>query len=198
MKSGVIILAAGASVRFGTDKRLAQLQGKPLLLRSLECYAHLNCPKVVVTSEDLPMDISNRLEPLADIVRLPYSDSAMTPKGIGASLAEGIKFALARKWDAALVGLGDMPCIKRETIDAIFQRLCNHNNVVPVYESRRGHPVGFQKAWFNQLALLTGDAGGRAILDQSKPIEIKVQDPGIVLDVDYPDQLNQVLEYIEQ
>jgi molybdenum cofactor cytidylyltransferase len=54
------------------------------------------------------------------------------------------------------------------------------------YGIRRGHPVGFARQWFAELSALTGDQGGRTILEQhrQKIVLCPVDDPGVVLDID--------------
>ena len=90
-----------------------------------------------------------------------------------------------------------MPCIKAKTVDAIQEQLHHYDSVVPVYGTQWGHPVGFRHAYFSELAGLRGDKGARAILKKSIPYELQVDDPGVVMDVDFPEQLDQAIEYIE-
>lgn len=186
--TGIIILAAGKSKRFGSDKRQALIAGTPLLLSTVQAYAKLVYPIVVVVSNDLSAPLMNKISSYGKTVSMPerLSESAA---GMGDSLAIGIQKAIALEWDAALIALGDMPFIQYDTLNKVAQALtCNHA-VVPVYDKRWGHPVGFQRSLFAPLAELRGDRGARRILELSQPKEIPVNDPGVLIDIDTPDQL---------
>ena len=61
---------------------------------------------------------------------------------------------------------------------------------------RRGHPVLFGAAWFPALRGLSGDEGARTLLrDGSIGLKtVAVDDPGIHLDVDRPEDLARVTD----
>ncbi|RLU03765.1 MAG: nucleotidyltransferase family protein [Ketobacter sp.] len=190
MNTGIIILAAGNAVRFGSDKRIALLNGKPLLMHAVDCYSALDCP-ILLVCKDIPPALRKRLTGRVEILQVPDTN------GVGDSLAAGVQNAERRGWDAALIALGDMPCLKAQTASAILEQLHHHDAVVPVFDEQWGHPVGFRKVCFQKLAQLAGDKGGRSVLKQAKPHELQVNDPGVLIDVDDPEQLIQAIEYIE-
>ncbi|RLT95673.1 nucleotidyltransferase family protein [Ketobacter sp.] len=194
---GTIVLAAGYSRRFGSDKRLALLNGKPLLLHTLTSLAVIPGPKLVVASDDLPMEIQSAVRADAELLLLPRQTQNEHGLGMGDSLAAAIKSASKQQWQAALVALADMPGIRQDTIQSLIQALVERQQqgepVVPVYEGGWGHPVGFQQAQFSQLSQLQGDQGGRAILKRCQPIEVQVDDPAVLSDIDTPDDLQQFL-----
>ena len=71
----------------------------------------------------------------------------------------------------------------------LFDGLMDNPATVPVYRGQWGHPVGFHNQYFEKLALLRGDKGARRILRDAGPKEIAVDDPGILYDIDTPEQL---------
>ena len=76
--------------------------------------------------------------------------------------------ALPPEVSAVVFLLADQPSIATSTIDALVEahRRSLAPVVAPLYHgSRRGNPVLFDRATFADLAALTGDAGGRALLD---------------------------------
>ena len=196
MKTGIIILAAGSARRYGKDKRLADLNGKPMLMHSIEAFAELGSPLLIVSNHSLPQTIRDQIVALADLKQIAAEMESSPDFGMGDSLALGIQFAQQQGWDAALIALGDMPFVKTKTVAEIQDQLRRYNSVVPVYGKQWGHPVGFRKVYFSELAKLSGDKGARAILTKSTPYELPVEDPGVVTDVDYPEQLQQAIEYI--
>ena len=52
--TAAIVLAGGASTRFGADKLLAQLDGRPLLHHAIEAVAAIANPVIVVIAPDTP------------------------------------------------------------------------------------------------------------------------------------------------
>ncbi|MCK6431127.1 MAG: NTP transferase domain-containing protein, partial [Burkholderiaceae bacterium] len=109
-------------------------------------------------------------------------------EGMGASLACGVRAASdAAGW---LIALADMPAIAPATIAAVAQALrTGHMAAAPFVGDRRGHPVGFSAACFEELARLTGDAGARSVLADHPPFRVAVDDPGALLDIDSPSDL---------
>lgn len=106
--TSAIVLAGGASTRFGSDKLLAELDGRPVLHHALDAVGGIANPIVLVIAPDAPPPpIPAGLEHQVTIMR-----DAILHGGPLAGLAAGL-VALAgvdRGFDgAALVIGGDMP-----------------------------------------------------------------------------------------
>ena len=85
-----------------------------------------------------------------------------------------------------------MPWIGHETIVKVADSLrAGANIAAPAVSGQRGHPVGFSHRHRAALAALTGDAGARGILQRNAGglTIVDVDDPGILADVDRPDDL---------
>ncbi|MDE2440895.1 MAG: nucleotidyltransferase family protein, partial [Betaproteobacteria bacterium] len=112
--------------------------------------------------------------------------------GLGNSLATGVRASAdAAGW---LVALADMPYIANASYQAVRARLlAGASLVVPVVGGQRGHPVGFSRDWQAELSRLDGDVGARHILrDHPDRLELlAVDDPGILADVDRPNDLDR-------
>lgn len=188
MARGIVglLLAAGRSRRFGADKRWQPLaDGTPLALASA---ARLRAVCADVLAVVRPED-----EALAEYLRVlgcAVVSCAEADGGMGHSLAAGI----GASSDAAgwLVALADMPAIAPGSYRAVAAALeAGAALAVPAYRGRRGHPVGFAARWREELSALTGDRGARGLL-QANPgqiVEIIVDDPGILADIDTPADL---------
>lgn len=161
-----------------------------MLLKTVRQYQGVGCPVLVVTSTTLPDPLLLELDTLSEVLVLPEEITTSSTFGMGDSLANGIQHIERLDWDAALIALGDMPFVKATTLQQLFNALNTRDVVVPVHDGRWGHPVGFGKAHFPALARLHGDRGGRAILQAANPFELPVNDPGVLLDIDTPEQLN--------
>ena len=64
--------------------------------------------------------------------------------------------------------------------------------VLPTFDGRRGNPVLLGRALFPEISSLSGDQGARRLLAQhaGQVLEIAVDDPGVLRDVDRPEALD--------
>jgi molybdenum cofactor cytidylyltransferase len=84
-----------------------------------------------------------------------------------------------------------MPWVTPASFLAVAEQVAKDCIAVPVYEGRRGHPVGFGSDFFSALASLGGDAGARQVLDAhpDRVRELPLADAGIHRDIDRPADL---------
>jgi molybdenum cofactor cytidylyltransferase len=85
-----------------------------------------------------------------------------------------------------------MPRVTHSSLEAVLAAFSTRDHiVVPSFEGRRGHPVVFGARYFGALRQLGGDTGAREILKQHAALvrEVPVNDPGVLLDVDTPQDL---------
>ena len=120
-------------------------------------------------------------------------ESEATARGLGASLAAGV--AHSRDAEGWVVALGDMPFIEAATFRSVVEALLAGAPIAaPVFRptSARGHPVGFAKSLREELLALDGDEGARSVVERHKDrvVSIPVDDRGIVVDIDTPDDFD--------
>ncbi|MEH6909585.1 MAG: nucleotidyltransferase family protein [Oceanicoccus sp.] len=193
-----LVLAAGSSRRFGSDKRVFDYYGTPLLQRSLSIPIELGLlTTLVLKSSDEPL-VPSLLgdytgHPLLTIV---FAEDALL--GMGHSLSAGICSILESptRIDGTLVFLADMPLLKVKTIEEIIHHFDINKIVVPTKMTadkklKTGHPVLFGRYWFKQLQRMTGDNGARELLKKQSQdiINVTVDDNGIFLDIDQPGEV---------
>jgi len=190
VKVKALVLAAGSSKRFGSRKLIAKLPGGETVLRRTLNRIKLALPNVtVISSIELYSSISLS-DSHSEIEIEIFADSH---KGMGASLSHGIK--LSQKSNACLVCLADMPFIQTSTYREIASKLTKNNIVVPVYKGKQGNPVGFGERFFRELASLSGDKGGRTLIEKysDSTSYIDVDDPTILYDIDTPEDLEKYI-----
>jgi molybdenum cofactor cytidylyltransferase len=115
-------------------------------------------------------------------------------EGMGASLACAARSAahLHPPANGYLVALGDMPFVRRTTIAAVRDALAGGASLVaPYFRARRGHPVGISSTFREQLLVLKGDEGAKKLLatHEGELVKIPVGDPGVIRDIDRPEDL---------
>ncbi|MBK9667801.1 MAG: nucleotidyltransferase family protein [Gammaproteobacteria bacterium] len=186
LRVGGIVLAAGRGRRFGSDKREARLSdGTGMLERSAGLLAAV-CDEllVVIGEDDHEQDYRGRFG-AARVLRSPRSDG-----GMGYSLADAVAQSL--HWDACLVMLADKPFVAPATMARVRELLDEHQLVVPTFGQAWGHPVGFARQHFFALTRLEGEAGARTLIaaERDQYLFLELDDPGVIADVDTPQQLD--------
>jgi molybdenum cofactor cytidylyltransferase len=192
-----LLLCGGSSTRFGGDKLLVRHpreRGNPAGAQPLVVHAARNLIAGTGTAlAIIPPGAAELRRILAD-AGCEILESPRTVRGLGASLAAGV--AATANAGAWIVALGDMPFIRPDTIAAVRAKLESGATIaapVLVATGERGHPVGFARALQGELAALDGDEGARAVISRHREglVTIPVDDPGIVIDIDTPDDLEK-------
>lgn len=186
-----ILLAAGKSQRFGSNKLLHPVtDNTPMLLVSAQKLASVLPGSIVVISQEL-IPYTDQLEQLKRLkemgLRVVVNEHA--DRGMGSSIACGVRASEdAPGW---LIALADMPYIKTETISLLADKLANGAEIVaPVIgyrgEQRRGHPVGFKQHYKDELLALDDDVGARHVIaNHLSELElVPTVDAGVTADVD--------------
>ncbi len=195
-KVGVVLLAAGQSRRFGRQKLLfplrmdSQRPEQPMLGWTIETIQQITDQLLVVVDAQQTQVID-----YLDALKVEYVVNPQAQLGLGGSLACGIQ-AVKDRWDAAMIALGDMPFIQPESYQALLKAALPYGIVVPETltapdQRKRGNPVVFGQAFFDGLMSLNQDQGGRDIVRQHQDavINVLLDDPGVLQDVDQPDDL---------
>src|SRR5579871_1304144 len=127
------------------------------------------------------------IDPRIDVVANPD-----WVRGQLSSIKAGIR-ALPHDTSAALIHLTDHPTVKSETFAAVVEayRQSRKPIVIARYAGRRGHPVLFDRSLFDELLDAPEDQGARVVVnaDASRIVYTDVDDPGILLDLDTPEEL---------
>lgn len=188
--SVAILLAAGASTRFGSQKLLARLAYGECIVEAAAKKLLAQFPRVVaVTGADPAVHECLRGAGCEVVV------NPRTIEGMGTSLALGV----SRARDAAswMIALGDMPFIAPETLAGIEAagRIEEHI-VVPQFNQLRGHPVRFPAAVGDDLIALQADRGARDLFQRHarRLLVWETRDSGVLADIDTPEDLAGVAE----
>jgi molybdenum cofactor cytidylyltransferase len=179
-----LVLAAGQSRRFGTDKRRALLPcGRTLLQASIDnSQAVFGTTWVVLREDDDPSALG--IPSGVTVVRSP--DARL---GMGHSLAAGIQALQASRATAVAVLLGDMPWIAPDTLRTLVAMADPERIALPVHEGQRGHPVIIGRRFWPALVGLEGDQGARAVIaGHADCVDVfECSDAGVLRDADTPD-----------
>ncbi|APC15182.1 molybdopterin-guanine dinucleotide biosynthesis protein MobA [Pseudomonas frederiksbergensis] len=190
-KVGAIILAAGQGSRYrqvagaDQDKLMALCEGRDGVAQPVIEQVLRNLPacvetRLLVTTSDRP-----------EVARLARAYGCqvllLASAGMGDSIAAAV--AACAALDGWLVVLGDMPFILPSSIERIVEAIEVDTISVPVQGGVFGHPVGFGRSFGAALMALSGDRGAKPLFASAKVVEVSVEDPGVLWDVDVPEAL---------
>lgn len=183
-----ILLAAGLSTRFGSNKLVQPLEDQtPMIVQAARKLKAVLPESVAVIGPD-----DRQSGELLQELGIEVVINRQPGDGMGSSLACAVR--AVHDADSWLIALGDMPWIHKQTIRLIASALQHPQDIVaPLYGDRRGHPVGFGKAYIRELLALDGDKGARRTLEIHRQHLklIPVEDPGVLQDVDHPDDIQR-------
>ena len=178
-----IVLSAGESRRMGKPKLLLTLGEQTILEQTIDNFLKSKLNEVIVVVGDKAKEMSRLIasRPVKIAVNPIYR------QGMSTSIAAGLSLT-SDKTQAVMLALADQPFIDTQTINHLIEAFCtSHKGIaIPVYQGRRGHPVIFAIKYKEALLSLTGDIGGRHIIDQHPDdiLEVAVNCEGINIDID--------------
>lgn len=182
-----ILLAAGQSQRFGSDKLQQRLaNGMPVVLAAARCLQAVLPHSLAIIRPDAPE--------LAQLLQAQGLTILVNPRardGMGGSIACAVRASRAAPgW---VIALGDMPFIQESTLQQVVAQLQQGAWLsAPVYQGQRGHPVGVAAEWGDGLAQLSGESGAAHLFQTLPPAKIHlfpVMDAGVCRDIDWPTDL---------
>ena len=186
MNIGCVILASGESVRFGSNKLLADFGGKPMLARLFDALPQ-NLTTLVVTRSEKVRDLAqahgvpcllHQLPEVRDTIRLGLQELRHT---------EGCLFCV-----------GDQPLLTAATICHVLEEYAAHPQSIvrAAYQGRQGNPVLFPPALYGELMTLDeGEAGVTVIrrhADKVRTVEAGFAEE--LVDADTPETLQALVE----
>ena len=185
-RSSGVILAAGESKRFGRNKLKETWLGKTIIRHVAENALASNlCKTYVVVGHDQEAII----EILKDL-DVEFILNSRWQQGQGTSVRSAVK-KIMNITDSAIFLLGDQPQIKSALINRILEEHARTLSpiIAPFYHKKRGNPVLFDKSLFDELIKLQGDQGGKALFDRFPITILPWENPEIILDIDFPEDL---------
>jgi molybdenum cofactor cytidylyltransferase len=118
-------------------------------------------------------------------------DNPVFGEGCASSYKAGLS-VLDPSSDAIMIILGDQPGVSPEILDRVADcsRQSDAGIVLASYRGRKGHPMVFSEAFFEQLAGLHGDKAAWKLVD-ANPSLVKL----VELDLDFPDDIDTMDDF---
>lgn len=171
-----VVLAGGASSRFHQGhKLLYRLQGRTLIEHALAAPLGANLREVVVVTGAAHAELAPVLARYpVRVVPNPHHAQGMSTSMIAGLSAVGLGAGATAGPDglrAVLLCLADQPFLTPAILDRIIETYLRTGALAaaPVAAGRRQNPVLFDAALAPRLLAVTGDAGGRSVLQSLGP-----------------------------
>lgn len=189
-----VILAAGASTRFGKPKPLLIWRGETLVHRAARLALEAGLHPVIVVCGAAGRSVAEAVGdlPVRVVENKEWSDGQST--SIKAAL-----HALGEESGGAIFLLVDQPFVSLPLLQALVESHAQSLApvIAPLVGDRRTNPVLFDRQTFPELLRLEGDVGGRAIFGRYPPQWLIWQDDKLPFDLDTPDDYRKLLEMDE-
>jgi molybdenum cofactor cytidylyltransferase len=181
-----IVLAAGASTRFGSPKQLVRVNGRPLLHSAVAQAVAVAGHSVTVVLGANAADLAPLLKhtPASVIVNRDWNE------GLGSSIRAGIA-RVPGACTAALLLLADQAAVTTEDLRRLIGawRRQPEYIVAAQYSGTVGAPAIFPRSRFADLAGLRGDVGARSVFMRNPDRVVRVPMESAALDIDTPEDL---------
>jgi molybdenum cofactor cytidylyltransferase len=158
-----MILGAGASQRFGEPKQLLPFAGTTLLGWVVsQAQQAMGLDELIVVVGRSADEIRERV----DFGAARVVENLVFSEGCASSYRIGLA-AVDSHAEAIMVILGDQPGITPEIIDCLAEEWRKTDAPIALcsYQGRKGHPMIFARALFDQLEVLHGDKAAWKLVD---------------------------------
>ena len=187
-----VVLAAGESSRMGREKALLPFRGSTFLGRIISTLQNTPVDRVVVV-------LGHHADEIQAAIPLPKVEVVVNPRyreGQTTSLLAGINTVDSEDLEGILLCLVDHPLISVEVARALQQAFREKRPpaVIPTYQGRRGHPVIFSRALFEEFRALAPQGGANQVArrHRAETLFVETHDEAILRDVDTPADYEQL------
>ncbi len=169
---------------------------KPLLpLGDTSFLEHLLGQFLASRARPVLVILGHEAERVRSEVRLDDALVVVNPeyrKGMLSSIRAGLRALEGEPVSGALICPVDLPDVSTAVVDLVISQFERTRAaiVVPAYEGRRGHPVLFAQPLFEELLKAPDSVGARQVVwdHANEVLEIPTEDRGIIMDIDTPEQ----------
>ncbi|MDP2663332.1 MAG: nucleotidyltransferase family protein [Dehalococcoidia bacterium] len=181
-----VLLAAGRAKRMGRPKLLMPFRDSTILEQAIDNLLGSRVDELIVVLGDDTRELAGRIRGR----RLTIVENPEAERGMSTSIVAGLR-VVHRSATALMIALADQPLVDRKVVDRLiaeFQR-GGKDIVVPTFKGARGNPVIFSVKYREDQLKLTGDVGGRTIIEghPDDVLEVPVGAEGVSVDIDTPE-----------
>jgi molybdenum cofactor cytidylyltransferase len=192
---GLILLAAGASLRMGSPKQLLEFEGQSLIRYAVQNALRSRCFPIVVV-----LGANNELIK-TELTDLPVfiAENPDWEEGMGSSIRQGLELlqSVHPHVKAVVVMLCDQPFVKTPLINMLVEEF-EQNNIPMIacaYGGTIGVPALFSNRFFPELSALDGNEGAKNLILTNQNQSLAIPFPEGNIDIDTPEDYLGLQQY---
>lgn len=191
----VIILAAGYSFRMKRFKPLLPLGSVRAVEKAVYSFQEAGFRDIRVVLGHR----ANELHPVLEGLGVQRISNDNYADGMFSSVKKGIA-SLTQEVDGFFLLPVDNPIIQKETLFKLYEtfNLGKLGIVYPAFQGERGHPPLISSQYKDKILSWNGDGGLKRLLEyyQEDSVDVETGDPGVLMDMDTPEDYRKMLEYV--
>lgn len=195
---GCVLMAAGQARRFGRNKLLEPVEGRPMISHVLTQMRILASRQEKITEDgDIRIQIYavTCWPQVAALCReFGIACREIAPGKQSDTIRAALSVEEAVRWQGCMFIAADQPFIREETMERMLAGFSRRPDCVhrAAFGESEGNPVLFPASCFTRLRTLRGDSGGREVLcKEGLPLILhQVQDPMELTDIDRQEDLS--------
>ncbi len=205
--NNIIYMAAGNSSRFGSNKLLYELDGRPVYK-----YALSMLEEIAKERADCSLLVVTQYEEIYEYACAQGIPAVMNPDsrlGVSYTIKAGLNYYIelggtgcsslgsADKLDCQqsrmsdkdyyIFVVADQPYLTKESVEKLLKVLKTGVGAASMrYGNNVGNPVAFSAKYVPDLLKLEGDKGGRKVLKEDDCVYVEAGDEKELIDMDFP------------
>ena len=192
--TGIVILAAGKSSRFGRIKQLVHFNGKTLLQHVIEEAKKAGASPILVITGSNASEVSASIadKTISSVFNKDWSE------GMASGIVTGVTKIneLDKSIEKIIIAVCDQPFVTAAIFEQLdqLQKERGKHIVASAYSNTIGTPVLFTRKYFDQLLALKGDTGAKKILETYRNDVATIDFPQGNIDIDTQKDYEKLLD----
>lgn len=187
-----VVLSAGESSRMGRPKALLPIDGQTFIEKIVAALKQTKVGKIIVILGHNARELQSKIShlPVEILINTDYKLGQLS------SLQLAVRnLQPDLECDGMLVHLVDHPYLAPALVEEMIGRFYETKKriIVPKFHGKRGHPVIFSNALFDEILSAPMEEGAKAVVNahRAETLEIETEEEGIAVDIDTPELYQQ-------
>lgn len=191
-----IVLAAGYSSRANSFKMTLPLGQMSVLEQTISKFEGV-CSRVIVVAgfqaETIQEELAKISSKKAYSFQIKFVYNEKFNQGMFTSIQKGVREINATPF---FITPGDCPLVKKETLQLLVEQ--QGNVVIPSFNFKGGHPIKLSNEVKQKILETNPESNLRVVLGGFEKNYINVDDPGVIMDVDTPEDYQKAIDYYDK
>lgn len=188
-----IILAAGYSSRANAFKMTMPLGEMNMLEHTISKFEGV-CSRIIVVAGFQAEWVKEEIEIIHSKNAYSFHIKLVCNENFNKGMFSSIQKGCQEVAEATFfITPGDCPLVKKETVRKIMAH--KGDVVIPSYQYKSGHPIKLSSYVKQKILDTQPDRNLREVLKQFEKMYVDIDDPGVLMDVDTPEDYQRAVQY---